>query len=152
VALPPNRAAFELQDVENEPNDARLHNKDRLKRKEMIDIFLEGIEFYAYHGVPDAEREIGHRYRVDLKMRVDSQAEISDSIEDTVDYGAIGSWIVTFGSNQKFRTLEHLANKMGLGVLDRSPKIASVTVTVRKLLPPAPFIAEASGVTLELHR
>src|ERR1700736_2844209 len=33
-------------------------------------IKLRGIQFYGYHGVPDAEQETGHRYEVDLVLEV----------------------------------------------------------------------------------
>jgi len=118
----------------------------------MIEVFLEGLEFYAYHGVPAAEREIGHRYRVDLTMTVDSKAESTDSIEDTVDYGKVGAWVVRFGENNQWKTLEHMASQIASGVMESNDRIASVLVSVRKMLPPAPFIAEACGVTLELTR
>ena len=79
----------------------------------MIEIFLQGLEFYGYHGVPDAEREVGHRYRVDLTMQVNSRAEETDDISDSADYAKIGADIVRFGENQQYRTLEKLAHEMG---------------------------------------
>ena len=118
----------------------------------MIEVFLEGVEFYGYHGVPDAERSVGHRYSVDLSMQVDSQAEKTDSVTDTADYGKIGGDLVRFGENQQYRTLERLASEMARHILDSNPKVTSVRLSIRKVLPPSPIIARASGVTLELHR
>ena len=34
-------------------------------------IVVEGIEFHGFHGVPVAERQIGHRYRVDMRLELD---------------------------------------------------------------------------------
>ncbi len=118
----------------------------------MIEVLLEGLEFYGYHGVPDAEQQVGHRYRVDLRMRVNSRAEHTDDIADTEDYAKIGGDLVRFGENQQYKTLERLAQLMAQLVLDAHPKVSGVNITVRKLLPPAPFIAESSGVTLDLQR
>jgi dihydroneopterin aldolase len=118
----------------------------------MIEVFLEALEFYGYHGVPDAERVVGHRYQIDLTMQVDSQAEHTDNVQDTADYGKIGAEMVRVGENQQYRTLEKLAHEMGQSVLAGNPKVSKVRITVRKLLPPMPIIAHASGVTLELHR
>ena len=118
----------------------------------MIEVFLKGLEFYGYHGVPDAEREVGHRYKIDLSMQVDSQAENSDDVADTADYAKIGGDLVRFGENQQYKTLERLASEMAKLVLDSAPRVAQVRITICKMLPPAPFIAEQSGVTLELHR
>ena len=118
----------------------------------MIEVFLDGLEFYGYHGVPDAERSVGHRYSVDVSLDVDSQAETTDSVSDTADYGKIGAELVRFGENQQYRTIERLASEMARLVLDSNPKVTRVRLSIRKLLPPAPIIARAAGVTLELHR
>lgn len=118
----------------------------------MIEVFLQGLEFYAYHGVPDAEREVGHRYRLDLTLVVDSQAEHTDEVSDTADYAKIGADLLRFGENQQYRTLERLAQGMAQLILDSQPRVGTVRLRVCKLLPPAPFIAEACGVTLELNR
>jgi|SRR5579885_1028726 len=118
----------------------------------MAEVFLEGLEFYGYHGVPDAEREVGHRYRIDLSMDVDSQAETTDNVADTVDYGKLGTELVRFGENQQYKTVERLAHAMGEFVFASSPKVTALRITIRKMFPPAPFIAEACGVSLEMTR
>ena len=118
----------------------------------MIEIFLEGLEFYGYHGVPDAERQVGHRYKVDLSLLVDSRAEETNDVNDTADYGKLGVALVNFGESNQYKTLEKLSHEMAQHVLDMSPSVKQVRITIRKMLPPAPFIALASGVTLELRR
>lgn len=118
----------------------------------MIEVFLEALEFYGYHGVPAAEREVGHRYSVDLTIRVESKAEQTDDISDTADYAKIGAELIKFGENQQYKTLERLAYELARLVLESNPIVRSVRITVRKLLPPAPLISKASGVTLELNR
>jgi len=118
----------------------------------MIEVFLHGLEFYGYHGVPDAERVVGHRFKIDLVMQVDSRAEQTDDVNDTADYGKIGADLVRFGENQQYKTLERMAHEMAHLILNLSPPVSHVRLTICKMLPPAPFIAESSGVTLELRR
>jgi dihydroneopterin aldolase len=118
----------------------------------MIEVFLQSLEFYGYHGVPDAEREVGHRYKVDVRLEVDSQAEFTDDVADTADYAKIGEVLVRLGENQQYKTLERMAHEMASTAIASQPKVQCVSITVRKMLPPAPFIAEASGVTLDLRR
>ena len=118
----------------------------------MIEVSIEGLEFYGYHGVPDAEREVGHRYRVDVAMQVNSRAEETDDVTTTADYGKIGADLVRFGENQQYRTIEKLAHEMAKAILESTPIVQSVRIKVRKMMPPAPFIAESCGVTLDLHR
>ena len=118
----------------------------------MIEVFLEGLEFYGFHGVPAAEREVGHRYSVDIHLNVNSQAEHTDNVEDTVDYAKIGVELLDIAENSQYKTLERIAQVMAEQTLKTHSRIDGVQITIRKLLPPAPFVAEASGVTLELRR
>jgi dihydroneopterin aldolase len=50
-------------------------------------ILLEGMEFYAYHGVYQEERENGQPFSIDLEILADySKACHSDKLEDAIDY------------------------------------------------------------------
>lgn len=53
----------------------------------MAIIAIEGMEFFAYHGVYEQERINGGKYIVDVWMESDvSQSAISDNINDTLNY------------------------------------------------------------------
>ena len=65
-------------------------------------IFIDSIEFYAYHGASDEEQSVGHRYAVDAELRVDtSAAGRSDSLGDTVNYAAVAKRIVEIGTSER---------------------------------------------------
>ncbi|HRB19555.1 MAG TPA: dihydroneopterin aldolase [Chitinophagales bacterium] len=50
-------------------------------------IGLEGMEFYAHHGVYAEERKIGGRYVVDVWVQTDaSLAEKEDDLNGTINY------------------------------------------------------------------
>ena len=119
---------------------------------EMLTILVENIQVYAFHGVPDAEREVGHRYEIDLTMEVDGRAPDTDRMEDTVDYGAAALEAERIVKESQFRTIERLAGEIGNGLLKKFSKIEEIQVSVRKPLPPTPLIADAAGVTLTLSR
>lgn len=118
----------------------------------MFTVFVRGIEFYGYHGVPAEERVIGHRYRVDIELRVEGSADISDQVSETVDYGEVAQLITQIGTTEKAHTVERLARLMGDRILSNYPLVASLWISVAKPLPPAPVIAELAGVELELER
>ena len=51
---------------------------------------LEGLKFYGYHGVHDAEQQLGQRFIVDLEMELDlRRAGLSDDPSDTVNYSLV---------------------------------------------------------------
>ena len=115
-------------------------------------VFIQGLEFYGYHGVPDAEQAIGHRYELDIELDVEENASETDNIADTVDYGSVAQFAVGIGQNTKFRTLERLSNELCKRLLDSDGRIRSISVTVKKLLPPAPVIVKAVGVQSVLQK
>ena len=115
-------------------------------------LFVTGLEFYAYHGVPSEEREIGHRYVVDLDLRVNSRAEQSDDVADTVDYGLAAKVVLDVASATQYKTVERLAYVIAETLLTRFERVEEVSIRLAKRLPPAPIIAEELGVQLELTR
>jgi dihydroneopterin aldolase len=118
----------------------------------MYKVFLRGLEFYAYHGVPDAEQTIGHRYSLDLELTVTGKADITDAVTDTVDYGTLAIELASLGAKLQFRTVERLACVLGEHVLEHYPSVQDVEIEVSKLLPPAPVIMAEAGVRLLLSR
>ena len=118
----------------------------------MVTLFVTGLEFYAYHGVPSEERAIGHRYIVDLEMDVKSSAELTDDVADTVDYADAARIVLKASGSQQFKTVERLAHVMGEALLAEFSRIQRVSIRLAKRLPPAPFIAEELGVELEMSR
>lgn len=116
-------------------------------------IQIEGIEFYAYHGVPDAEQQVGHRYRVDLTLEVDlRQAGQTDQLEATVDYGAVARLIHHIGTQTQVCLMETLAERMCAEILERFPLVQRVTLQVSKRLPPTGTVVETAGVRITRSR
>ena len=114
-------------------------------------VLLEGIAFYGYHGVPAAERALGHRYEVDLALELDLRpAAAADDVTLTVDYGEIGRRVVEIGTGTSMQLIETLAERIAADCLQRYPALTGVTVTVRKLLPPMPVVVRAAAV--RIHR
>ena|SRR5215831_18845639 len=115
-------------------------------------IFIDAIEFYAYHGASDEEQAVGHRYSVDVELGVDiRKAAQTDALEDTVNYSQVAKRIVSVGTSDQFRLLESLAARLAGVVLDEFP-IESVKLRVRKISPPMNVIAATAGVEIERRK
>ncbi len=115
-------------------------------------IFIEQLEFYAYHGASDAEQLVGHRYSVDAHLKVDTRiAGRSDNLTDTVNYSRVAKRIVAVATSEQFRLLEALAQRLVDVILEEFP-VKSIKLRVRKIRPPMNAIAEAVGVEIERDR
>lgn len=116
-------------------------------------IIVQGIEFYAYHGVPDAEQTVGHRYRVDLTAYLDlREAGRTDDLRHTVSYGDLARLVIHIGTTQQVRLLETLAERMCAAILEQFPPIQRVELFIAKRLPPTGTITELAGVKITRER
>ena len=116
-------------------------------------IRIEGIEFHGFHGEPAAEREIGHRYRVDVEMELDLRpAALSDDVERTVDYGAAARAVVEEGTGLSVRLVETLAERIAARLVRDYPLIQSVELRVAKLQPAVSVNVQASVIWIRRGR
>ncbi len=115
----------------------------------MAIISIENMEFYAYHGCFEEEQKIGTRFQVDLNMEVDtSLSEISDNLNDTVDYLAVYQ-SVKDEMMKPSKLLEHLARRILNRVGRDFANVKYAWVKVKKMNPPLGGKIEYVAVELE---
>ncbi|HSI72358.1 MAG TPA: dihydroneopterin aldolase [Fimbriimonas sp.] len=118
----------------------------------MYTVFVRGLEVYAYHGVSPEERAVGHRYVVDVEMEVAGDADSTDDVRDTVDYGEIGQLVEFVVRNEQCFTVERLGALVAERLLAKFDAAVDVTVSIEKPMPPMPLVAEAAGVTVNRRK
>ena len=107
-----------------------------LKARNMSLITIENMEFYAYHGHFEEEQKIGTWFSLDLTMEVDtSKAELSDELEDTVDYSAVYQ-VVKEQMMIPSKLLEHVGRRILNTIKERFPDVKNAQLKVRKMNPP----------------
>ncbi len=101
------------------------------------------------HGALPEEQGRAQPFEIDLDLTTDlAAAATTDSLADTVDYGAVVTAVEKVVAGERHRLLERLATRIADDVLALHPRIDSVTVTVRKLRPPVPVDLASAGVTI----
>ena len=114
----------------------------------MSKITIENMEFYAYHGHFEEEQKIGTWFSLDLTMEVDtSKAELTDELEDTVDYSAVYQ-VVKEQMMIPSKLLEHVGRRILNAVKDRFPDVTDAQLKIRKMNPP--LGGKMDSVSLEL--
>jgi dihydroneopterin aldolase len=102
------------------------------------EILLEGMRFYAYHGVNAEERALGQRFTVDVAMAVDlRRAGQTDDLADTVSYSDVYKLVRRIVEGPPRSLIEAVAAEIAAAILAEHETVARVTVTVRK--PEAPL-------------
>ena len=85
--------------------------EDREQAAESVTVEITGLSLYTHHGVSEAEREVGQRLVLDLRLDVgETDATVTDSIEDTVDYAEVCQLVALIAQQRSHRTLERLCS------------------------------------------
>lgn len=115
-------------------------------------IALEGMQFFAHHGVYAYEQEHGNTFVVDiwLDLGVTSLPD-SDEIKDAIDYTLIYQ-AAADAMKERVDLLETLVLRMAKGLKELIPEWDSARIRVSKMDPPVEGIAARSYVEETFHR
>jgi dihydroneopterin aldolase len=111
-----------------------------------VTIEITGLSLFTHHGVTEAEREVGQRLVMDLRIDAgESDATVTDRVEDTVDYAAVCQEVALVAQQRSYKTLERLCAAVADRLLDRFEAHA-VWVKAAKPEPPMPLPVEEVSV------
>lgn len=117
----------------------------------MDKITLKNMKFYAYHGFFPEEQEKGQTFFVDVEMYLDvSNAGKEDDLNKTVDYSAVYGLVKDVVTNNIFRLIETLADRISREILSKYKNVSETIVRVRK--PEAPLGGELDWAEVEIRR
>jgi len=95
-------------------------------------VFLEGLHFYAYHGVNPGERVQGQRFLVDVALRADLRAAgRHDDLDRTINYSAVYKRVRAIVEGPPRQLIEAVAEEIAATLLAEFPT-DRVVVTARK--------------------
>ena len=115
-----------------------------------VTIEITGLSLFTHVGVTAAEREVGQRLLLDLRLEVlDCDATVTDRIEDTIDYGEVCDTANLVAQQRTYKTLERLCAAIADRLIERySPRI----VWVKAAKPEPPLAFNVSEVSVEVWR
>jgi 7,8-dihydroneopterin aldolase/epimerase/oxygenase len=117
---------------------------------ESLSIEITGLSLYTHHGVTDAEREVGQRLVLDLRLDIgETDATVTDSIADTVDYAEVCQLVALIAQQRSHKTLERLCSTIADRLL-ADYDLEGVWVKVAK--PEPPIALSIDEVSVEIWR
>jgi len=117
-----------------------------------VTVGVSGLSLYTHHGVSEAEREVGQRLVIDLRLEVgECDATLTDRVQDTVDYGEVCQSVALVAQQRSYRTLERLCAAIADRLVDEFGAEA-VWVKAAKPEPPIPLPVEEAAVELWRER
>lgn len=134
----------------DETDDPDEYEDDEGHAEPEVTIEISGLSLYTHVGVTAAEREVGQRLLLDLRLDVgDCDATVTDRIEDTIDYGAVCETVNLVAHQRTYKTLERLCTAIADRLLEHYG-VGAVWVKAAKPEPPLPLVV--GEVSVEVWR
>jgi len=116
-------------------------------------ILLNRIAVYANHGLLAEEERMGQRFYISLDCRLDLEpAGRSDMVGKTVSYDQLAEVVTSISASRRFKLIEAFAEAIAAQILERFPRIDSLTVRVDKPSAPIPAILDEIAIVIERQR
>ena len=140
----------EVEDEYEDDSDDVEDDEEEGHPEPEVTIEISGLSLYTHMGVSDAEREIGQRLLIDIRLDVgESDATITDRVEDTVDYGEVCNVVALIAQQRSYRTLERLCGAIADRLIDEY-EVHAVWIKAAKPEPPIPL--PVGEVSVEVWR
>jgi dihydroneopterin aldolase len=123
---------------------------DDVDVRTIVTIEVNGLSLYTHHGVTAAEREVGQRLILDIRIELgEADATVTDRVEDTVDYGRVCEVAALVATQRSDKTLERLC----AAVADRLLRdFDAQVVSVKASKPEPPIALPVEDVSVEVWR
>jgi dihydroneopterin aldolase len=136
------------EDDDFEPDDDEVEEDEASEPEVTIEV--SGLSLFTHAGVTAAEREVGQRLLLDIRLDAgECDATITDRIEDTIDYGQVCEVANLVAQQRSYRTLE----RMCAAIADRLlGQFQARAVWVKAAKPEPPFALPVTEVSVEVWR
>ena len=135
--------------ADDELDDEEFDDERRLVQT-VVTVEVNGLSLFTHVGVTVAEREVGQRLILDLRLELgEVDATVTDRLEDTVDYGRVCEVAALVATQRSDKTLERL----GAAVADRLlHDFGAQAVSVKASKPEPPIALPVEDVSVEVWR
>lgn len=117
-----------------------------------LEISLDKMRFYAYHGVLEQERAVGNHYELSLRFEINKYSSLeSDALNDTISYAEVYE-LISECMERPSQLLEHVAGRIVRCLFDRFEEIQHIKLKLSKQKPPISGDLQSASVHLELFR
>jgi 7,8-dihydroneopterin aldolase/epimerase/oxygenase len=137
-------------DDEDDYDDETADDEDEDRSEPEVAIEISGLSLFTHVGVTAAEREVGQRLLLDLRLDVGNvDATVTDRIEDTIDYAEVCDVVNLVAQQRSYKTLERLCSAIADRLLGQ---YEADSVWVKAAKPEPPLALPVSEVSVEVWR
>lgn len=110
-------------------------------------VFLENVQFHAYHGLYPEEAENGNLFIIDLRVTYECNQTIN-TINETIDYTQLFSLLKEQMEVRRL-LLETLADDICRMIKNVFPQILQIQLSIKKIHPPIEHFSGVAGVSID---
>jgi dihydroneopterin aldolase len=137
-------------DLDDEPDYDETEDDEEERSEPEVTIEISGLSLFTHVGVTAAEREVGQRLLLDLRLDVGNvDATVTDRIEDTVDYAEVCDVANLVAQQRSYKTLERLCSAIADRLLGQ---YEADSVWVKAAKPEPPLALPVGEVSVEVWR
>ena len=137
-----------MEDPDYDEVDGEPEEEERPEPEVTIEV--TGLSLYTHVGVTEAEREVGQRLLIDLRLDVpDCDATLTDRLEDTIDYSEACQQVNLVAQQRSYKTLERLCSAIADRLLEQYD---ARSVWIKAAKPEPPIALPVSEVSVEVWR
>ncbi len=108
-----------------------------MKITHLTKLTIKNAKFYAYHGVSEAERELGGKYEVDLELSYDAtSAIINDDVKYAINYEEAIYIISEIIEEESYNLIETLGSEILNMLMEKFEELRKATIRIRKYSAP----------------
>lgn len=110
-----------------------------MKRASLTRLSIKSLQYYAHHGVKQAEKELGSKYEIDLDLYYNATTAVTmDSVNAAVNYEeAMYCISEVMVGDDSYNLIETLCSEILGKIMDRFSICERATCRVRKYAVPA---------------
>ena len=98
-------------------------------------IALEGLRFFADHGLYEEEKKVGNEFQVDIQLERKAPKKVVHSIDQTINYVEVFQIVQKVFRDRKL-LLETCAMEVAEEIEKQIPDLEKLSITIRKVSPP----------------
>lgn len=119
--------------------------------KSLMEIQLQKIRIFGFHGLVEGEEIIGGEFEANLTVTCEPNQMIINKIEETVDYTKLLE-IVKRRMQKPAHLVETLATEIASEIIANFSIVTAVDISIYKLHPPIENFEGSVGVTYKVKR
>lgn len=101
----------------------------------MLEICLQNLRFFAFHGLHEEEKIIGNDFEVSVSIHYHPQTPVIQELQETIDYGSVYALVKNEMSKPEL-LLETWVMQTANAILQNYALAESVRVCLKKMHPP----------------